>query len=150
MGFLQNLENFLNEKAKLVEDTINKSLDDVSGKIDINGMMDQASDKLNTVWDSMNSQMHNNSDSCNNMAQPVSNDTTQCYQGETIPMETTPVSDNIVTEHYTGETVPMTSKPAINLYKETELDAGLTGSYEVKPENNTSEPVKKTGVSLKK
>lgn len=150
MGFLQNLENFLNEKAKLVEDTINKSLDDVSGKIDINGMMDQASDKLNTAWDSMNSQMHNNSGNQNNMTQSVGNNETQHYQGETIHMETTPVSDNIVPEHYTGETIPMTSKPAINLYKETELNDGLAGGDEVKSENNTSESVKKTGVNLKK
>lgn len=125
MEFLKKVENFLNDKAKIVEDTINNTLNNVSNQVDLNSMLDQASDKMNGLLGGLNVPGTQNSGTDMN----GNTSTVDCNMGQ--PMNTGVLG-------YTGETVSMETKQAIDLYPETVLNKEFGA------------PVETAGVSLKK
>lgn len=145
-GFLNKLENFINEKTKVLEEKINGTVDNLSSQINFEGLMDGATDKLDGMMGSMNVDLNSYLDKLHNPSEKSSfnNDTNNNYEQQ-MKIDDTDMT-NQEFKGYQGETVKMEVKPAIDIYPETILNK----EFEDKSSTNQGVNLKKPGVTLKK
>ena len=137
MDFINKLDTFINEKAKVLEDMLNEKAkmleDSVSGAL--NNLESQMAPTINSMGEQLTPVMdkfeHQEAPNFNN---PVSQDP---YNIEST--EDTNNSQIRKVEGYQGETVKMEVKPAIDIYPVSELEKTFGNQHKTK-----------NGVSLKK